>query len=543
MQSETGHKRAVLYARVSTDEQAKGYSLPTQLEACQKYAESAGYHVAASFKDDYTGTTPIEQRPEGRKAYAMLSSGDADALIVYRMDRLVRPPEEGDEWDIPILIRSLAKLGREIHTVDRGKLESSFVGLLTAVFDGKGAGDERRKIIERAARGRRAKARQGWVGAGTVPLGYARVGTRREARLEIDDAGAQLVRRIFAIYLGEGEERLGLASIAARLNDEGIPTPGGATQWRHPSILAIIRNPIYAGLVRYAGATVNLPELAIITPDVYQRAQEQRATNKNESKRNTQHDYLLRSRLACACGGAMRCETHYSHGKEVRYYYRCWRSKCVRPECDEKMIRADAADSIVWGWLGDLFKNPARLRAGLRKYAERQRELLEPKRRRLDELPRLVAECEGQAAQLAESLKRVKAKLAVKSIEEQLEQVSAAHRRYLAERERLTAELKSEEMGDAEQKQIMAWAAEIREGIDAGDVDFETKRQLCERLKVHAKIEYQDGERGLRLTCALSYADKWVSVFGDNASKLLVKHARSRRARKVVSQRSEASLA
>ena len=51
------HKRAVLYARVSTDEQAEhGYSLQTQIEACQRYAESHGLSVVAMFKDDYTGT-------------------------------------------------------------------------------------------------------------------------------------------------------------------------------------------------------------------------------------------------------------------------------------------------------------------------------------------------------------------------------------------------------------------------------------------------------------------------------------------------------
>ena len=36
-------KRAVLYARGSTDEQAKGYSLPTQLDACQQYAAEHDY--------------------------------------------------------------------------------------------------------------------------------------------------------------------------------------------------------------------------------------------------------------------------------------------------------------------------------------------------------------------------------------------------------------------------------------------------------------------------------------------------------------------
>jgi DNA invertase Pin-like site-specific DNA recombinase len=69
--------RAVIYARVSSDEQAK--------------------------------ESHYEKRPEGAKAFAMLQSGEADALIVYRMDRLGRPIRDGDEGDIPPLIRTLAK--------------------------------------------------------------------------------------------------------------------------------------------------------------------------------------------------------------------------------------------------------------------------------------------------------------------------------------------------------------------------------------------------------------------------------------------------
>jgi site-specific DNA recombinase len=41
-----GPKRAILYARVSTDEQAKsGYSLAQQLEALREYAACEGYEV------------------------------------------------------------------------------------------------------------------------------------------------------------------------------------------------------------------------------------------------------------------------------------------------------------------------------------------------------------------------------------------------------------------------------------------------------------------------------------------------------------------
>jgi DNA invertase Pin-like site-specific DNA recombinase len=106
--------KATLYARVSTDEQAGNYSLPTQLEACQRYAKKHGFEVVGEFADDYTGTVPIEARPEGGKAYAMLAEGEADALIAYRIDRIVRPPEEGDEWDMPILDTRPGKAGQGI---------------------------------------------------------------------------------------------------------------------------------------------------------------------------------------------------------------------------------------------------------------------------------------------------------------------------------------------------------------------------------------------------------------------------------------------
>jgi site-specific DNA recombinase len=173
-------KRAITYCRVSTDEQARsGTSLDTQLAACRKYAVSHGFEIVGTFKDDYTGTVPIEQRPEERKAYTMLTSAEADVLIVYSVDRLVRPPEDGDEWDILILIRGLAKVGKELHTVEGGKIETTFVGLLVAVVCGKSAGDERRKIIERSMRGKHAKANQKWVGTGRPRMVTPRLESER----------------------------------------------------------------------------------------------------------------------------------------------------------------------------------------------------------------------------------------------------------------------------------------------------------------------------------------------------------------------------
>jgi DNA invertase Pin-like site-specific DNA recombinase len=85
----------------------------------------------------------------------LLQSGAADVIVAYTIDRFVRPPEDGDEWDMPILIRGLAKLGKEIHTVRRGKLNTNFADLLIALLDARKAGEERRDIRERSMRGKR----------------------------------------------------------------------------------------------------------------------------------------------------------------------------------------------------------------------------------------------------------------------------------------------------------------------------------------------------------------------------------------------------
>ena len=47
-----GPRRVILYARVSTDEQARsGYSLAQQLEALREYAAREGYEVFKEVQD------------------------------------------------------------------------------------------------------------------------------------------------------------------------------------------------------------------------------------------------------------------------------------------------------------------------------------------------------------------------------------------------------------------------------------------------------------------------------------------------------------
>ena len=63
-----GQAYAAIYARVSTEDQGKGFSIPTQIEACQKLAEREGYTVPETsvlVDEGISGTTM--DRPQLRK--------------------------------------------------------------------------------------------------------------------------------------------------------------------------------------------------------------------------------------------------------------------------------------------------------------------------------------------------------------------------------------------------------------------------------------------------------------------------------------------
>ena len=59
-------KRAAIYARVSTDEQAEKSSLSSQVEECRKIALKEGFDVIEEITDDISGISPITERPGGK---------------------------------------------------------------------------------------------------------------------------------------------------------------------------------------------------------------------------------------------------------------------------------------------------------------------------------------------------------------------------------------------------------------------------------------------------------------------------------------------
>jgi site-specific DNA recombinase len=82
-----GQLPAAIYARVSTQDQAdRGYSLPTQIEACLAWARQQGYSVPADyvFSEDYTGTSL--NRPQFTKLRELVQQQLVQMVIVHDQD-------------------------------------------------------------------------------------------------------------------------------------------------------------------------------------------------------------------------------------------------------------------------------------------------------------------------------------------------------------------------------------------------------------------------------------------------------------------------
>src|SRR5215217_6949840 len=94
MPSTNGHspRRAILYARVSTDEQARsGYSLAQQMEALRGYADQEGYEILEAVTDPGQSGASLE-RPGMDRIRDLVAGGDIAVVLAQDRDRFAREP-------------------------------------------------------------------------------------------------------------------------------------------------------------------------------------------------------------------------------------------------------------------------------------------------------------------------------------------------------------------------------------------------------------------------------------------------------------------
>jgi site-specific DNA recombinase len=210
-----GGIRAVIYIRVSTDEQTRGNGPEAQREECDKHLARCSYELIEVVEDlAISGAKPIDQRPGLARAVALCVSGEADVIVAYAQDRFSR---SSAVWETLVSIARASgfRLEAAREGVDLSGEEYEIPADVLAMV----AALERKLIARRLRGGRKQRARHDGRGSSYVPFGYRRAGDE----VVVDPPAAKIVRRLLTLR-SQGKT---YACVAATLNGAGLKAPKG----------------------------------------------------------------------------------------------------------------------------------------------------------------------------------------------------------------------------------------------------------------------------------------------------------------------------
>ncbi|OIQ60230.1 recombinase family protein [Neomoorella thermoacetica] len=426
--------KAVIYARVSTQDQALGFSLATQKELCEKKARALGALEVEVVEDAYTGTELT--RPSLDYVRQLVAAGKVDLVVVYDPDRLSR-----NLTDLLILCREFDKAGVKLEFVNF-EWQKTPQGMLFLQMRGAFAEFEHALIKERTQRGKAKKAASGKIRCYAKPFGYD--WDAEGDTLVINPQEAEIVKQMFE-WLTDPLEPLTPWQITQKLGQVYPQGPRGKG-WVHSSVVRMLKNPVYTGRLRRKDEQPDWKPVlvpAIIDQETFMRAQEMLARSKRFNPKTTRRRFLLQRLLVCGeCGRRLTVVTHNNPQKAKYSYYTCpgryptkfdGRGRVGR--CGLPPWRTEEIDTTVWDTIASIIKNPELfyqyITSEKLETASIPRRRLEEARKRLEQVQRVIeridrayfilealpeedykryrAEQEGELVRIEEDIKRLEA--------------------------------------------------------------------------------------------------------------------------------------
>lgn len=350
---------AALYVRVSTQEQAKeGYSIGEQIDRLTKYCEAMRWSVYKTYTDPgYSGANT--NRPGLQSMLTDIKAGKIDKVVVYKLDRLSRSQKD----TLNLIEDEFLKNNTDFISLNENFDTSSafgraMVGIL-AVF----AQLEREQIKERMHMGMEARAKTGkWCGA-KAPTGYE----FKDDQLIVIPYEAMQVKAAFE-SLAAGHS---INNTVNAFKAKGYTTQYG--QWSNDRMLWILRNKIYAGLVKYGDNYYPGIHEPLVSEELFNTVQAE--LDRRSKLHNTNHNpgkatsYLGGYIYCCRCGAKYIkiSNSTANRNKTKRYpqrYYECAsrasknKNATKDPNCRNKIYRMSDLDNIVFDQIRQLKLEP-----------------------------------------------------------------------------------------------------------------------------------------------------------------------------------------
>lgn len=383
--------KAAIYARVSSGPQATAdkVSIPEQIEKGKEIIENNDWQLTTVYEDHKATTheTDYNDRPAMKQAVKDASIGKFDVLVIWIDSRLGRNPDETKK------IRKVLKdHGVQVYSVKKPNLITDprfFVpkrdryNHIIEGFNDLISEADSYEFAEKMRFGKMQRAKQGFI-PGKVGYGY-----RRKIKIYLDEGGKEctksevvddleeqeIVKQIFDLYLNG----VGIRGILNILNEKGVRNRLGKL-WNYSSLRYLLKNPIYAGLVRFGwrlsssaesrqrmakgivGVVVKGHHTAIITEKMFIDVQNKIAERAKIGGRALGSKGLLSGRIKCPiCGSSGHITSHpssyaYKKSKEgldkkdfsrVRFYVCSKTSKFGSKACKRYIGSQSKIDEMV----------------------------------------------------------------------------------------------------------------------------------------------------------------------------------------------------
>ena len=334
MENTTQIKKCLIYARVSTEEQAKGLSIETQISQCSKWARENNNQLVGVYKDEGKSGTKMVGRDGLDDAIIKCQEEKVDNFLVVDTDRIAR-----NEFDHFYIKNELDKHHTQLIAINQPMVNSTPEGqFFETIMAGTNAFYSR--LLGRKVKKSLEKKCQNGDFPGWAPLGYINVdkGTvdKPHKIVDVDPVKGPLIAELFKLY---STSNYSVDALTDLMYDKGLRSKNNKRVYR--SILYnTLKNPFYIGMFHYHDQLFKGNHPPLITTQIYETCQKILQIHNQNACRRRKYRWLLNGFAYCAtCGTRMFAEFH--HKKTIAYYH------CNKKGCREHYIEMNKMERMV----------------------------------------------------------------------------------------------------------------------------------------------------------------------------------------------------
>lgn len=328
----------VLLARISmASGREHETSTTTQVEEMTTYSQDTGGRVVATFYErGKSGYKANVRRDDLERAVRMIETGQANRLVIWKIDRLMRNVRRFQD-----VMNRIERAGGQVVSKSESWMDTTtpigygIVGMVAAIAE-----QESRDRAVRITPWHGVRKREGMTPGGQRPYGYE----RGRNTLTIIPTEAKVIREA-ARRIIKGEA---LRGIATDFNRRGIPAKDvregeAPTVWNHTRVKRVVTNPTTAAKRTMKDGTFrDSPHWKPILDDAtWTRCREILFAPERRMSTHTELTHFLSGALTCGkpgCNGVLRGRT-----QNTRIRYTC--AKC------NNSIDAPETEAFLSGYL------------------------------------------------------------------------------------------------------------------------------------------------------------------------------------------------